>query len=77
MSTYFPSAASKHLPQQYADTLGLFNHTEIPSITEAQRHDNPNELFKNTYFYGYNTDHAHNWAFGPHPLPKQNELSYS
>jgi len=74
---YFPSTASKHLPELYSDTIGLFNTTNIPSITEAQRNDNPKEWFKNNYFFGYNTDHAHNWAFTPHPLARQNELSYN
>jgi len=73
----FPSTASKHLPALYADTTGLFNHTEIPSITVAQRADNPKEMFKNNLYPWYNSDHAHNWAFGPHPLAKQNALSYN
>ena len=82
MSSYFtplsfPSAASKHLPKLYVDTIGLFNKQEIPSITEAQRNDNPKEFFKDTFYFGYNTDHSKNWAFVPHPLAKQNELSYS
>jgi hypothetical protein len=77
MSVYFPSAISKHLPLQRIDTLGLFNTTEITSISEAQRIDNPRKLFKDTFFYGYNTDPVRNWVFLPHPLARQNELSYS
>lgn len=76
MSIYFPSTASKHLPALYADTIGLFNNVNIPSITEAQRNDNMTKAFKNNYFFGYNTDYIHNWAFTPHPLRRQNELSY-
>jgi len=73
----FPSPASKHLPGLNSDTLGLFNHSEITSITDAQRHNNPYELFKNTLYFGYNTNQSTNWSFIPHPLAKQNELSYS
>lgn len=73
----FPSAASKHLPALYADTIGLFTRTEITSITTAQQNDNPVKMFQNTLYFGYNTDHARNWAFVPHPLARQNELSYN